>query len=253
MRIPPRPARRSSRPGALGQPAACLLLTLLACAAPERGDHGDPGERDARGFRAAVSVDAVAAEPISAELALETFDAAWSTIDETHFDPEFNGVDWSALREELRPRAARARTTEELRAVLDDMLERLGQSHFAVIPVDELPASAGEGASADGEGRSAEGAREGREGDGENDQARDGSPGFDVRLRDGLLLVSAVDRDGAAQDSGVRPGWILLRAGDFVARASAERSAAARPPGLAPRARERRSRGRTGPRSRASG
>lgn len=69
-----------------------------------------------------------------AELPLATFDTAWSIIQRTHWDTTYNGVNWLAVRDELRPRAAAAQTRGALRAVLSDMLSRLGQSHFAVIP-----------------------------------------------------------------------------------------------------------------------
>ena len=63
-----------------------------------------------------------------------TFDTAWSIIRRTHWDTTYNGVNWLALREELRPRAAAAHTRGELRLVLSEMVGRLRQSHFAIIP-----------------------------------------------------------------------------------------------------------------------
>ena len=45
-----------------------------------------------------------------------------------------NGVNWDGVRAELRPRAAAAKSDSELRAVVRDMLGRLGLSHFALIP-----------------------------------------------------------------------------------------------------------------------
>ena len=39
-----------------------------------------------------------------------------------------------AVRDELRPRAVAAKTPADLRAVIRDMLGRLGLSHFALIP-----------------------------------------------------------------------------------------------------------------------
>ncbi len=65
---------------------------------------------------------------------LETFDAVWSIVRDTHFDTSFNGVDWDAARAEFRPKAAAATTPGELRSLLHNMLGRLGQSHFSVIP-----------------------------------------------------------------------------------------------------------------------
>jgi carboxyl-terminal processing protease len=64
----------------------------------------------------------------------ETFDAAWTMVRDEHYDQTLNGVDWNAVRDELRPRAANARTTAELREILNEMLARLGQSHFTIIP-----------------------------------------------------------------------------------------------------------------------
>jgi len=50
------------------------------------------------------------AAPLAAQAplaqALETFDAAWSIINTTYYDPAFKGVDWIAVRDELRPEAA---------------------------------------------------------------------------------------------------------------------------------------------------
>ena len=75
-----------------------------------------------------------AVDAIDRESALETFDRAWSIIHESHFDTDFNGVDWLALRDELRPQAADATTARGLRAIMREMISRLGQSHFALIP-----------------------------------------------------------------------------------------------------------------------
>ena len=46
---------------------------------------------------------------------IETFDAAWTIIRDTHFDKTFNGVDWNAVRTELRPAPRRRRRPASLR------------------------------------------------------------------------------------------------------------------------------------------
>ena len=127
---------------------------------------------------------------------VETFDAAWTIVRDKHFDPGMNGVNWNAVRDELRPRAAAARTTGELRGVVREMLGRLGQSHFSLIPGSAEPASAAD---------------------------LSGDAGLDVRLVDGTLLVTAVEPDGAAARAGVKPGWKLVTVGGLaVAPAMAE-------------------------------
>jgi carboxyl-terminal processing protease len=112
----------------------------------------------------------------------ETFDAVWTIVRDSHFDPSFDRAAWDRVNQELRPKAIAATTQGELRGVLREMLGRLGLSHFAVIPATpDTPADLDQSAEA----------------------------GFDTRLVDGQLLVSSVEADGAAAAAGVRPGWIV--------------------------------------------
>jgi carboxyl-terminal processing protease len=134
---------------------------------------------------AAAALTIVALAGAQVPNGVETFDAAWRIVRDTHFDKSLNGVDWNAISAELRPKAVAARTAGELRAVVQDMLGRLGQSHFVVIP-----------ASADGA----------------HDAPKDltGRLGFDVRLVGGDLLVTRVDAAGSGAAAGVRPGWKVV-------------------------------------------
>jgi carboxyl-terminal processing protease len=137
---------------------------------------------------AAAAVPAVAQEPADSSLALETFDTAWQIVYDTHFDTTFNGVDWLALRDELRPQAAAASDRAALRRVIRDMLARLGQSHFALIPeeiADTLDPRRGDVSDAVGD------------------------LGFDMRLVRDSLIVTTVDSGGPAAAAGVRRGWIV--------------------------------------------
>jgi carboxyl-terminal processing protease len=138
------------------------------------------------------------APPYDAALGLETFDRAWQIVYQTHFDTTFNGVDWLALKDELRPRAAAATSTATLRAVISDMVGRLGQSHFALIPeevADTLdPRNAPEGVAV-------------------------GDVGLDVRLIDSALVVTSVEPGGPADSAGIRAGWTVITIGpDSIAR-----------------------------------
>jgi carboxyl-terminal processing protease len=139
-----------------------LLALAVAMAAPPLAARQAAPRRDAPG-------------------AVDTFDAAWRIIRETHFDPTFNGVDWTRVGDELRPRAAAAETPDALRDVIREMLGRLGQSHFALIP-----AGVASGARAD----------------------QSGSPGFDFRLDGRDAVVVAVDPEGPASGA-VKPGWAI--------------------------------------------
>lgn len=120
-------------------------------------------------------------------LAVQTFDSAWSRIAHTYYDSTFHGLDWAAVRAELRPRAAAAADRAALRPVIDDMLGRLGDSHFALLPVEvarpldrdrvtfEVP----------------------------------GDLGMTIRLVGGAATVASVETEGPAGMAGVRPGWIV--------------------------------------------
>ncbi len=133
------------------------------------------------------------------ELNLETFDAAWRIINETHWDPEFNGVDWESVRDELRPRAGEAGSAAQLRAVIIDMIGRLGQSHFAVWPRGALGSLRPD----DGGGGAGLGGRR------EAGAAGGGDPGFATVLVDDRFVVARVDAQGPGAAAGVRPGWVL--------------------------------------------
>jgi len=58
-----------------------------------------------------------APEPILNEMEqqanAESFDKAWQTINDTFWDPEFRGVDWTAVRETYTPLIAAAPTRSE--------------------------------------------------------------------------------------------------------------------------------------------
>ena len=119
-------------------------------------------------------------------LDLESFDAIWSAVRDHHWDPEMGGLDWQAVRAELRPRAERAADHEEARAVMEEMLERLATSHYQIIPAEAYQDLA---------------AANGR---------WDGETGITACVVEGRALVRAVSDGSPAADAGVRPGWELI-------------------------------------------
>jgi tricorn protease len=62
----------------------------------------------------------------------EMFREAWTNLRDTFFDPNFNGVDWNAVRAEYAPRIAGAATPDEVRRLLNLMVGELNASHSGV-------------------------------------------------------------------------------------------------------------------------
>jgi carboxyl-terminal processing protease len=146
-------------------------------------------------------------EHISAAEAVMTFDSAWSRVRNAYYDTAMRGIDWGRVRDELRPKAERVTTLGELRGVLAEMLGRLGESHYRIIPeeVEEAFEAAGPPRGAV--------------------DAQPGDVGLSVRLLGSDVVVSRVEPGGPADRAGVKRGWIVDSVGSYTARRNAERVA----------------------------
>jgi carboxyl-terminal processing protease len=119
---------------------------------------------------------------------IDSFEFVWKTIDNQFFDPTFGGLDWRAVHDELLPAVENARSMNEARGVMLDMISRLHQSHFAIIPAEvyvkiDAPVEKGD---------------------------RGGSTGIQLREIDGAAIVTSVMPGTPAERAGVRPGWEIL-------------------------------------------
>jgi carboxyl-terminal processing protease len=132
------------------------------------------------------------------QLNLDSFDKVWTTIRDKHWDPEFGGLDWDATRVELRPEVADADTMGKARALMNDMIQSFGFSHFAIIPAGFY----------------------------EDISGAPGTTGIDVRIVDGRALVTSLPEGSSGAMAGVRPGWEILRVGETDIPARLEKMAA---------------------------
>ena len=138
------------------------------------------------------------------ELNIKSFQVVWETVRDKHYDPDLNGLDWDAIREEFHPRVSGAKRMSEVRKAMREMLARFGQTHFGIIPVSAYE-------SIDGEDD--EDAEDGAGGDDPSDsdkKDRHGYAGLDVRVLDGGAIITAVEEGYPGADQGIKTGWKLL-------------------------------------------
>lgn len=167
---------------------ALLVPSLLAACHRSGVPSTDAAPDAACALPTAAQPASLAATPAVDPVA--NFDTAWTIIKRTHWDTTYNGVDWEKVKTELRPKAAAATTTGQLRAILSDMIGRLNQSHFSIIPreaSDAVPGGSATGTSTD----------------------RTGSTGVTVRLIDRQLVVTHVRAGSPAAHAGIRAGYVL--------------------------------------------
>lgn len=159
--------------------------------------------------------------PEQQKLNVDSFDQVWTTIRDRHFDATLGGLDWNALRDELRPKVASATTQSEARGHISDLIDRLGQSHFGIIPAAAYEDVAGRPTDAEpSEGNARAGTSGGNEAGGskpggdkaaapESGSRESGWSGLWVRAVEGDVLVTHVVKGSPAEAAGIRAGHLV--------------------------------------------
>jgi carboxyl-terminal processing protease len=124
--------------------------------------------------------------PEQQQLNIQSFEYVWTAIRDKHWQTAPGGLDWQAIHDEYRPKIEAADSMDAAREVLNQMLGRLHQTHFGIVPSDVY---SNVGAASEG----------------------DTTTGMDVRVVGSQVLVTSVDRDSSAFAQGVRPGWEILK------------------------------------------
>ncbi len=138
-----------------------------------------------------TDTNARVSQPISAQVAVATFDSLWSKVAHTYVDTAFVSSEWSMVRDSLRPRALWITERNDLEALLAEALKHIPDSHFYIIPahVATDDVSAGE---SDGRGRT----------------------GLLVRLAEGNVVAWRVEPGSPAATAGFGPGQKVTRVGN---------------------------------------
>ncbi len=125
-------------------------------------------------------------------LNIESFDYVWNTIRDKHWDPDLNGADWDSARAELRPQVEQATTISAARGHIVELISRLQQTHFEIIPGESLLNS-----------------------DSAPEASGGGDVGLTVQIVEGRATVVKVRPGTSAADAQVHPGWIITRIGEL--------------------------------------
>ena len=125
------------------------------------------------------------------KLEMDSFEQVWSTLRDYHFDATFGGIDWQAVHDELQPRMEAAITRKQTYSILEDLTQRLKQSHIIVLP------------------------RESRIAENSGAAEISGEAGMTVGPINGRALVIKVEPGTTADRSGIQAGWELLKIGEY--------------------------------------
>lgn len=130
-------------------------------------------------------------DEIPEALRRNAFVLAWETIRDDYFDPTFGGKDWEGIKEKYLHRIAETRTSGPFHKLLGSMVAELGRSHLTVIAPHQMQA----GMKTDPE-------------------ARMTPEGLELGIVEGRFAIVSVKPDSPAWAAGLRPGFILTKAGD---------------------------------------
>jgi carboxyl-terminal processing protease len=150
----------------------------------------------------------------------KTFELVWRTVNEENFDPTFGGVDWTAIYSRYFPRASRVTTDQELYILLQQMLNEIPQSHFAIIPPESIPRIKLKRklpVEADNKDEAAATLSDEEEAESDNEAATQmlNGIGIDVRILNGQVVITRVATDSPAAKAGLRLGFVL-KSVDFM-------------------------------------
>jgi C-terminal processing protease CtpA/Prc len=86
--------------------------------------------------------------PKERETELSSFELVWSTVRDHNPDPQFHGLDWQAIHDSYRKRIEAAKSETDVRAIMREMVGKLGISHYAIVSDDrykEAPVASSQG------------------------------------------------------------------------------------------------------------
>jgi len=128
--------------------------------------------------------------PEQRKLNIDSFEYVWKTVRDKHWETKPGGLDWQAVHDEFRPKMDKADSMDAARGVMSEMLGRLHETHFGIVPAEVYST----GSSSPTKG--------------------DVTTGIDVRVVGDQVLVTSVEANSSAAAEGVQRGWQILKIRD---------------------------------------
>jgi carboxyl-terminal processing protease len=76
-------------------------------------------------------------DPLTTTRQLAAFEELWGIVNQNYLYPDFNGLDWDAIRQEYRPRIEAGLSDPEFYQAMGEMIFRLGDNHSVYLSPDE--------------------------------------------------------------------------------------------------------------------
>lgn len=114
----------------------------------------------------------------------QTFEQIWKTINDSHWDATFGGVNWKDVHDRYLPLVRESKTSADFHKLMNRMVGELNHSHVRVIPPDQVRGVSSRDA-----------------------LPKEGSPDLAVRWLDGKLVVTEVGPE--LEKEGLRPGFVI--------------------------------------------
>ena len=114
----------------------------------------------------------------------DTFETVWKKLNETYFDTTFGGLNWKDTHDRYLPQIAAAGKDEEFYRLVNKMLWELNVSHANLVPPGFL-------------------ARR------EPLVCAEGNPGIDLRVLNGVAVITSVKPGSPADKAGLCPGYVI--------------------------------------------
>jgi C-terminal peptidase prc len=114
----------------------------------------------------------------------KTFELVWKKVNETYFDKSFGGLNWKDAHDHYLPQITAAEKDEEFYRLVNKMLWELNVSHANLVPPGFLAIR-------------------------EPLVCAEGSPGIDIRVLNGVAVITSVKPGSPAYKAGLCPGYVV--------------------------------------------